>query len=210
MQNEPDTCLKRLKMKDYVRFYGTGKANGDVTFWQSLKNDSFALVLDGESHIAGLRMLEGACPGETREILIPPHEAYGARNIADHIPGNSVVIFNVTVIDFNTPGAKDELTKVTDNLDGHCRKVYSDQIIEITFERKHENGTSLEKETNHKSFTMDVDFVEGFLQNGEVSACLVIFLKAKLCLRSFASMSPTKSTSRQRALPIKITISGSK
>jgi len=167
-QSEPDTCLKRLKMKDYVRFYGTGKANGDATFWQSSKNDSFALILDGKSHIAGLSMLEGSCPGETREILIPPHAAYGARNIAAHIPGNSVVIFNVTVIDFNTPGAEDELTKVTDSLDGHCRKIYSDQIIEITFERKHENGTVLEKETNLRTFTTDVDFIEDFLQNGKV------------------------------------------
>ena len=164
-------------MKDYVRFYGSGKANGDVIFWQSSKNDSFSLVLDGESHIAGLRMLEGACPGETREILIPPHEAYGAQNIAGHIPGNSVVIFNVTVIDFNTPGAENELTKVTDSLNGNCRKIYSDQIIEITFDRKHENGTTLEKVTNHKTFTMDVDFIEEFLQNGKVSACYLSFLK---------------------------------
>ena len=72
--------MKRLKKNDIARIYGTGKSTDGITFWSSEKNQSYVLKFDFETHIKGLRLLEGSCPGEQREIFIPPHEAYGSQS----------------------------------------------------------------------------------------------------------------------------------
>ena len=86
----------------------------------------------------------------------------------ERVPGNSIVIFNITVIDFNAPDENDRLKKITSNYD-RCKKIQNDQIIGINFERTHENGTVTEKKTNHTAFTTDLDFIDYFLSKDEVS-----------------------------------------
>uniref|UniRef100_H2ZWG1 peptidylprolyl isomerase n=1 Tax=Latimeria chalumnae TaxID=7897 RepID=H2ZWG1_LATCH len=56
--------------------------------------------------------LQGACMGERRRIIIPPHLAYGEQGVGDNIPGSAVLMFDVHVIDFHNPSDTIEILTV--------------------------------------------------------------------------------------------------
>ncbi|THH10516.1 hypothetical protein EW145_g1270 [Phellinidium pouzarii] len=53
--------------------------------------------------------LKGMCVEEKRTLTIPPDMAYGARGFGSVIPPNSVLVFDVELVDVTKKTTKEEL-----------------------------------------------------------------------------------------------------
>ncbi|KAG9470466.1 peptidyl-prolyl cis-trans isomerase FKBP10 isoform X2 [Eleutherodactylus coqui] len=101
----PENCKRKAVTGDYVRYHYNGTLMDGVLFDSSYsRNTTYNTYIGMGYIIPGMDAgLQGVCMGEWRKIIIPPHLAYGEKGAGDSIPGSSVLIFNVHVIDFHNP-----------------------------------------------------------------------------------------------------------
>ncbi|KAL5507230.1 FPR2 [Sanghuangporus vaninii] len=108
----PEECAQQAESGDFVKVHYTGTlySNGKK-FDSSLdRGQPFELKLGVGQVIKGWdEGLQGMCKGEKRTLTIPPHKAYGPRGFGNVIPPNSVLVFDVELIDVKKQKSKDEL-----------------------------------------------------------------------------------------------------
>ncbi|XP_072417308.1 peptidyl-prolyl cis-trans isomerase FKBP10-like isoform X2 [Chiloscyllium punctatum] len=101
----PDSCTRQIETGDFIRYHYNGSLL-DGTFFDSSysRNHTYDTYIGMGYVISGLDQgLLGACMGEIRRVVIPPHLAYGQDGVANKIPPSAVLVFDVHIIDFHNP-----------------------------------------------------------------------------------------------------------
>lgn len=101
----PEPCTRKIESGDFIRYHYNGSLL-DGTFFDSSysRNRTYDTYIGMGYVIGGIDQgLMGACMGERRRVVIPPHLGYGEGGAGDKIPGSAVLVFDVHIIDFHNP-----------------------------------------------------------------------------------------------------------
>ncbi|KAA8585892.1 hypothetical protein FQN60_007461, partial [Etheostoma spectabile] len=101
----PEQCVRAVKVGDYVRYHYNGMFPDGKKFDSSYDRGSTYNVFVGKKQlIAGMdKALVGMCVNERSLIKIPPHLAYGKQGYGDIIPPDSILHFDVLLLDVWNP-----------------------------------------------------------------------------------------------------------
>jgi len=97
----PGRCRRTASNGDKLTMHYVGKLESGTQFDSSVdRNKPFEFTLGVGQVIAGWDAgLEGMCVGETRTLVIPPDQAYGADGVGSVIPACSTLVFDVELLD---------------------------------------------------------------------------------------------------------------
>uniref|UniRef100_A0A2D4PI29 peptidylprolyl isomerase n=2 Tax=Micrurus surinamensis TaxID=129470 RepID=A0A2D4PI29_MICSU len=100
----PKSCERQTQIGDFLRYHYNGTLLDGTVFDSSYsQNQTYDTYIGKGYVIAGIdEGLLGACVGEKRRIIIPPHVGYGEEG-KGNIPGSAVLVFEVHLIDFHNP-----------------------------------------------------------------------------------------------------------
>lgn len=101
-ESKPDDCKEFAEKGDTLLVHYTGALESGQVFDSSRAKgrEPFSLVLGSGQVIKGWEEgLLGMCVGEMRKLVIQPEMAYGMTGIEGVIPGNSVLLFSVELLD---------------------------------------------------------------------------------------------------------------
>ncbi|KAI7798785.1 peptidyl-prolyl cis-trans isomerase FKBP9 precursor [Triplophysa rosa] len=136
----PERCDRMVKPGDFVRYHYIGTFPDGKKFDSSYDRGTTYNVLVGRKKlIAGMdKALEGMCVNERWTIKIPPQLAYGKNGYGDIIPADSILHFDVLMLDiWNT---EDKVQKQTYYKPESCNRT-----VEVSdYVRYHYNGTLLD------------------------------------------------------------------
>eukprot|EP01091_Cochliopodium_minus_P001591 TRINITY_DN11465_c0_g1_i1.p1 TRINITY_DN11465_c0_g1~~TRINITY_DN11465_c0_g1_i1.p1 ORF type:complete len:126 (+),score=35.69 TRINITY_DN11465_c0_g1_i1:1-378(+) len=98
----PENCEEKTKRGSRVKVHYTGTLKDGTKFDSSLdRGDPFEFTIGAGQVIKGWdNGLIGACVGEKRRLTIPPELGYGSQSMGK-IPSNSVLIFEIEVVEIN-------------------------------------------------------------------------------------------------------------
>ncbi|XP_056143308.1 peptidyl-prolyl cis-trans isomerase FKBP10 isoform X2 [Lampris incognitus] len=101
----PESCTRKTKVGDYVRYHYNGTFQDGSAFDSSYQRNSTYNTYIGKGYvISGIdKALQGLCMGEKLRVTVPPHMAYGENGVRGLIPSSAVLIFDVHIIDFHNP-----------------------------------------------------------------------------------------------------------
>ncbi|KAL4629386.1 peptidyl-prolyl cis-trans isomerase FKBP9-like [Arapaima gigas] len=110
-QQVPESCSRQSKAGDFMRYHYNGTLLDGAPFDSSYsRNGTYDTYIGKGYVIAGMdEGLLGACVGERRRIVIPPHLAYGEEGTGS-VPGSAVLVFDVHVVDFHNPADEVQMT----------------------------------------------------------------------------------------------------
>ncbi|XP_015212548.1 peptidyl-prolyl cis-trans isomerase FKBP9 [Lepisosteus oculatus] len=136
----PDECVRAVKPGDFVRYHYHGTFPDNKKFDSSYDRGSTYNVYVGKKQlIEGMdKGLVGACVNERRLIKIPPQMAYGKEGYGDVIPPDSILHFDVLMVDIWNP--EDKIQIQTYYKPENCSRTV--QVSD--FVRYHYNGTLLD------------------------------------------------------------------
>ncbi|XP_066487141.1 peptidyl-prolyl cis-trans isomerase FKBP9 isoform X1 [Tiliqua scincoides] len=136
----PERCPRAVRSGDFVRYHYRGTFPDGSKFDSSYDRGSTFNVLVGKSQlIEGMdKALLGMCVNERRFVKIPPHLGYGSEGVSGVIPANSVLHFDVLLVDLWN--SEDQVQIQTYYKPKNCTRT-----IEVSdFVRYHYNGTFLD------------------------------------------------------------------
>ncbi|CAL1584612.1 unnamed protein product [Knipowitschia caucasica] len=136
----PEQCVRAVKVGDYVRYHYNGMFPDSTKFDSSYDRGSTYNVFVGKKQlIEGMdKALVGMCVNERRLVKIPPHLAYGKQGYGDIIPPDSILHFDVLLLDVWNP--EDGVQIKTYHTPSTCTRK-----VEVSdFVRYHYNGTLLD------------------------------------------------------------------
>uniref|UniRef100_A0A8J8XUA0 peptidylprolyl isomerase n=2 Tax=Callithrix jacchus TaxID=9483 RepID=A0A8J8XUA0_CALJA len=136
----PDECPRTVRSGDFVRYHYVGTFPDGQKFDSSYDRDSTFNVFVGKGQlIAGMdQALVGMCVNERRFVKIPPRLAYGSEGVSGVIPPNSVLHFDVLLMDIWN--SEDQVQIHTYFKPPSCPRT-----IQVSdFVRYHYNGTFLD------------------------------------------------------------------
>uniref|UniRef100_A0A8C2WVV9 peptidylprolyl isomerase n=1 Tax=Cyclopterus lumpus TaxID=8103 RepID=A0A8C2WVV9_CYCLU len=136
----PEQCVRAVKDGDYVRYHYNGMFPDGKKFDSSYDRSSTYNVFVGKKQlIAGMdKALVGMCVNQRSLVKIPPHLAYGKKGYGEIIPADSILHFDVLLLDVWNP--EDGVQINTYHTPSNCsRKVEVSDYI-----RYHYNGTLLD------------------------------------------------------------------
>lgn len=101
IKHRPENCDRKVKEGDTIKVHYTGTLTNGEQFDSSIpRGQPFQFTVGRGMVIKGWDSgLLGACVGEKRKLVIPPSLGYGERGAPPKIPGNSVLIFDVEVVE---------------------------------------------------------------------------------------------------------------
>ncbi|XP_069763236.1 peptidyl-prolyl cis-trans isomerase FKBP10-like [Narcine bancroftii] len=101
----PELCNRKIESGDFIRYHYNGSLLDGTLFDSSYsRNKTYDTYIGMGYVIDGIDQgLLGACMGERRRVVIPPHLAYGESGVGDKIPGSAVLVFDVLIVDFHNP-----------------------------------------------------------------------------------------------------------
>ncbi|XP_045144602.1 peptidyl-prolyl cis-trans isomerase FKBP9 [Echinops telfairi] len=136
----PDECPRTVHSGDFVRYHYVGTFPDGQKFDSSYDRDSTFNVFVGKGQlIAGMdQALVGMCVNERRFVKIPPTLAYGNDGVSGVIPPDSVLHFDVLLMDIWN--SEDEVEIHTYFKPPSCPRTA--QVSD--FVRYHYNGTFLD------------------------------------------------------------------
>ncbi|GAA5915336.1 hypothetical protein JCM5296_000047 [Sporobolomyces johnsonii] len=108
----PSSCLIKSQARDQLAMHYDGKLSNGTPFDSSRKRGQpFVFTLGVGQVIKGWDQgLMDMCPGEKRQLTIPPELGYGARGAGGVIPGGATLVFDVELLEIkNRKPGKDEL-----------------------------------------------------------------------------------------------------
>uniref|UniRef100_A0A8C2GJ58 peptidylprolyl isomerase n=1 Tax=Cyprinus carpio TaxID=7962 RepID=A0A8C2GJ58_CYPCA len=136
----PERCDRRVKSGDFVRYHYIGMFPDGKKFDSSYDRSNTYNVFVGQKQlIAGMdKALVGMCVNERWMIKIPPQLAYGKDGYGDTIPPDSILHFDVLMLDiWNT---EDKVQIKTYHKPESCGRTV--QVSDYV--RYHYNGTLLD------------------------------------------------------------------
>ncbi|CAI5788147.1 peptidyl-prolyl cis-trans isomerase FKBP9 [Podarcis lilfordi] len=136
----PRECPRTVRAGDFVRYHYHGTFPDGAKFDSSYDRGSTFNVFVGKGQlIAGMdKALIGMCVNERRFVKIPPHLGYGSEGVSGVIPANSVLHFDVLLIDLWN--SEDQVHIQTYYKPENCTRT-----IQVSdFVRYHYNGTFLD------------------------------------------------------------------
>ncbi|XP_068616027.1 peptidyl-prolyl cis-trans isomerase FKBP9-like [Brachionichthys hirsutus] len=146
----PESCTRKTVSGDYIRYHYNGSLL-DGTFFDSSysRNHTYDTYVGQGYVITGMdEGLIGACVGEKRTIVIPPHLAYGEEGTGSKIPGSAVLVFDVHVIDFHNPSDRTEIN-VT-HKPGECPKqTKKGDFVKYHYNASLMDGTDIDSTYNY-------------------------------------------------------------
>jgi len=98
-----EECTIKSRKGDKLKMHYTGKLEDGTEFDSSIpRGDPLEFTIGMGQVIKGWDQgLLGMCQGEKRKLSIPSHLGYGESGAPPKIPGNSVLIFEVELIEIN-------------------------------------------------------------------------------------------------------------
>uniref|UniRef100_H3DHU8 peptidylprolyl isomerase n=1 Tax=Tetraodon nigroviridis TaxID=99883 RepID=H3DHU8_TETNG len=136
----PERCVRAVQVGDYVRYHYIGMFPDGSKFDSSYDRGSTYNVFVGKKQlIEGMdRALVGMCVNQRSLVKIPPHLAYGKQGYGDLIPPDSILHFDVLLLDVWNP--EDGVQTKTYHTPSACTRK-----VEVSdFVRYHYNGTLLD------------------------------------------------------------------
>uniref|UniRef100_F6Z8D7 peptidylprolyl isomerase n=2 Tax=Ornithorhynchus anatinus TaxID=9258 RepID=F6Z8D7_ORNAN len=136
----PDPCPRTVRRGDFVRYHYHGSFPDGRQFDSSYDRGSTFNVFVGKGQlIAGMdQALVGMCVNERRFVKIPPNLAYGSEGVSGVIPPNSVLHFDVLLMDLWN--SEDQV-----QIDTYFKPPNCPRTIQVSdFVRYHYNGTFLD------------------------------------------------------------------
>ncbi|CAJ1084062.1 peptidyl-prolyl cis-trans isomerase FKBP9-like [Xyrichtys novacula] len=136
----PEQCVRAVKVGDYVRYHYNGMFPDGKKFDSSYDRGSSYNVFVGKKQlIEGMdKALVGMCVNERRLVKIPPHLAYGKRGYGDIIPPDSILHFDVLLLDVWNPEDGVQINTY------HTPTICARKVEVSDFIRYHYNGTLLD------------------------------------------------------------------
>jgi len=108
----PSDCSVKAHKGDAIKVHYTGKlfSNGNKFDSSVDRGNPLPLTLGVGQVIKGWdEGLIGMCVGEKRTLTIPSDMAYGERGFGSVIPANSVLVFDVELVDLTSKSTHEEL-----------------------------------------------------------------------------------------------------
>ncbi|KAE8588369.1 hypothetical protein XENTR_v10022486 [Xenopus tropicalis] len=136
----PDTCQRHVTEGDFVRYHYHGTFPDGTKFDSSYDRGSTYNVFVGKGQIiAGMdKALLGMCVNERRFVKIPPSLAYGSKGLADVIPPDAVLHFDVLLLDIWNPTD-------TVQVETYYKPENCSRLVEVSdYIRYHYNGSLLD------------------------------------------------------------------
>uniref|UniRef100_A0A3Q4HCU7 peptidylprolyl isomerase n=1 Tax=Neolamprologus brichardi TaxID=32507 RepID=A0A3Q4HCU7_NEOBR len=136
----PEQCVRAVKVGDFVRYHYIGTFPDGNKFDSSYDRGSTYNVFVGKKQlIEGMdKALVGMCVNERRLVKIPPQLAYGKQGYGNIIPPDSILHFDVLLLDVWNP--EDGVQTNT----YHTPSVCSRKVEVSDYVRYHYNGTLLD------------------------------------------------------------------
>ena len=105
--SKPEDCSRVAKNGDKLSMHYRGTLLDGTVFDESYKRGQpFSFVLGSGMVIRGWEEgIPGMCVGEKRRLRIPPSMGYGGRKVGS-IPANSVLLFDIELLDIEDPKEK--------------------------------------------------------------------------------------------------------
>uniref|UniRef100_A0AAY5KQ33 peptidylprolyl isomerase n=1 Tax=Esox lucius TaxID=8010 RepID=A0AAY5KQ33_ESOLU len=135
----PRVCPREVQTGDFVRYHYNGTFTDGKKFDSSHERGApFSGQVGLGRLITGLdRGVQGMCVNERRKVTVPPHLAYGSVGAGDVIPPDTVLVFDVVLLDIWN--SEDKVQTRTLSKPETCKR-----FVEATdFVRYHYNGTLL-------------------------------------------------------------------
>ncbi|XP_006728938.1 peptidyl-prolyl cis-trans isomerase FKBP9 [Leptonychotes weddellii] len=161
----PDECPRTVRSGDFVRYHYVGTFSDGQKFDSSYDRDSTFNVFVGKGQlIAGMdQALVGMCVNERRFVKIPPKLAYGSEGVSGVIPPDSVLHFDVLLMDIWN--SEDQVQVHTYFTPPSCPRT-----IQVSdFVRYHYNGTFLDGTLFDSSYSRNRTF-DTYIGQGYVIA----------------------------------------
>ncbi|XP_053323609.1 peptidyl-prolyl cis-trans isomerase FKBP9 [Spea bombifrons] len=136
----PESCPRTVKEGDFVRYHYVGTFPDGTKFDSSYDKGTTYNVFVGKGQlIAGMdKALIGMCVNERRFVKIPPNLAYGTEGVSGVIPPNSVLHFDVLLLDIWNP-------EDTVKAESYYKPETCSRTVQVSdFIRYHYNGTLLD------------------------------------------------------------------
>uniref|UniRef100_A0A8C2QR02 peptidylprolyl isomerase n=1 Tax=Capra hircus TaxID=9925 RepID=A0A8C2QR02_CAPHI len=150
----PEECPRTVRSGDFVRYHYVGTFPDGQKFDSSYDRDSTFNVFVGKGQlIAGMdQALVGMCVNERRFVKIPPKLAYGSDGVSGVIPPDSVLHFDVLLMDIWN--SEDQVQIHTYFKPPSCPRT-----IQVSdFVRYHYNGTFLDGTLFDSSYSRNRTF----------------------------------------------------
>lgn len=162
----PRVCPREVQTGDFVRYHYNGTFTDGKKFDSSHERGTPFIGQVGLGRlITGMdRGVQGMCVNERRKVTVPPHLAYGSLGAGGVIPPDTVLVFDVVLLDiWNTD---DKVQTRTLSKPENCKRT-----VEATdFIRYHYNGTLLNGTPFDSSYarnsTYDTYVGQGYLIKG--------------------------------------------
>ncbi|XP_046894806.1 peptidyl-prolyl cis-trans isomerase FKBP10 [Hypomesus transpacificus] len=162
----PRVCPREVQTGDFVRYHYNGTFLDGKKFDSSLERGSPFIGQVGLGRlITGMdRGVQGMCVNERRKVTVPPHLAYGSLGAGGVIPPDTVLVFDVVLLDiWNTD---DKVQIRTLSKPESCKRT----VVASDFIRYHYNGTLLNgipfDSSYSRNSTYDTYVGQGYLIKG--------------------------------------------
>ncbi|XP_062302228.1 peptidyl-prolyl cis-trans isomerase FKBP10 [Osmerus eperlanus] len=162
----PRVCPREVQTGDFVRYHYNGTFLDGKKFDSSLERGNPFIGQVGLGRlITGMdRGVQGMCVNERRKVTVPPHLAYGSLGAGGVIPPDTVLVFDVVLLDiWNTD---DKVQIRTLSKPESCKRT----VVVSDFIRYHYNGTLLNgipfDSSYSRNSTYDTYVGQGYLIKG--------------------------------------------
>ncbi|KAL4657767.1 peptidyl-prolyl cis-trans isomerase FKBP10-like [Arapaima gigas] len=162
----PNVCAREVQTGDFVRYHYNGTFTDGKKFDSSHDRGTPFIGQVGFGRlITGMdRGIQGMCVSERRRVTVPPHLAYGSLGAANVIPPDTVLVFDLVLLDIWNQEDKVE-TQTLSKPESCVRTVQQSDFV-----RYHYNGTLLDgtpfDSSHSRKHTYDTYVGQGYLIQG--------------------------------------------
>lgn len=103
---KPEKCGYKVSSNSEIKLHYRARAWGEDSFYENsfVQGEPLKYKLGRDKIMKGLEQgIHGMCTGEVRRLLIPADLAYGELGLPNAVPPNTAVIYEVEIINVNSP-----------------------------------------------------------------------------------------------------------